>query len=367
MTPAKQCSTETTAGQWAALVFCVAGGLFSAAITATFNISFGAQFGPDIAFVFAFVALMVAGLPLIANASGGWSLGLRAVWLLAVALSLTAAASHVLEIQANAFGKVAAGKAKAGNHAADEQRARANLDRITETSTVAALAAQVETAEGRLNGEEATATAAGIACEKRKACKAAQADLQALRERHGQAVARDSYKAELAALKTASKAAEPVKTIGMGDSIQTLTGADAEAVNALTSVAVWTGVLALLEMASAVFSALAGRIIAGIAAARRLRRLAQAKAAKAEADPVPAEPVSIAPTKRDETLLRLQVMIYQAEGERLFLSGNAIADKLGVNRTTFRTWCQKWKRDGLIWTEGKGKKSAFCTVHRAAA
>ncbi len=366
--PAKY-SGASLIGQWAALAFCVAGGSASVAITAMFNVGFGLAFGQDIAAVFLFVAFMVAGMPLLAAYSGGWTIGLRGVWALALALSITAGASHVFEMQADAWGAAEAGKAKASNHAGDEQRARAALDRITETADVGALAAQVETAEGKLAEEAKAASDAKIECSKRKKCDAATMALQTLRERHGQAKARDEYKAELAALKAAGKASAPAKAIGMGESIAKLTGADAGRVNALVGAIVLSLVLALLEMSSSVFAGLAGKLGVSIAAAKRARRKAETltkaeKVAEAEA----AGEIVVAPkTAKDEALLKVQLMIFHAPGERLVMSQNAIAKAIGVNATTFRTWAAQWKRDGLIWIEGKGRKAALCTVRKAAA
>lgn len=369
MTVKRQYSGGSSFGQWAAASFCVAVASASVAITATFNISFGAAFGAEIQIVFIFVALIVGGAPLLANINGGWTLGLRAVWVLAVALSVTAASSHVLEVWADAQTVAEAGKAKAGNHAADEGRARKALDRITETADVASLAAQVATAEGKLAEETKAAKEAGIECSKRKKCDAATAALQALRDRHGQAIARDGYKAELASLKAAGAVVAPAKTTGMGESLHTLLGVDAAKANNFVGVLVLVLVLVLLELASATFSGMAGRLFGNIFAARKAAARAETltkaeKVAQAEA----AGELVVAPrTAKDETLLKVQLMIFHAPGERLVMSQNAIAKALGVNSTTFRTWAAQWKRDGVIWIEGKGRKAALCTVRKAAA
>jgi hypothetical protein len=256
-------------GQWAGMCFCVAVALAAASLTVTFNYNFGAQLGPDFAAVFVFVALIVVGLPLMANANGGWNIGQRVAWALAVALSVTAASSHILEMQANAWTAAEAGKTKAGNHAADEARARAALGRITETSTVSSLAAMVKAADGKHAEADTAAKKDKITCAERKVCRNALADLNALRDRLGQAEAREKLAADLASLSAAGQGVAPVKTLGMGESLATLIGVDAAKANNAIMVFVTVLILILLEVAAGVFSGEAGRQIAKIAAARR--------------------------------------------------------------------------------------------------
>ncbi len=365
----KQYSGGPTVGQWAAFLFCVACGASSVTITAIFNVGFGLAFGPEIAVVFLFVALMVAGCPLLANTASGWTLGLRGVWILALLLSLLAGSSHVFELQANAWSAVQAGKTKAGNHAEDEKRIRAALDRITETSAVDVLTSQEQAARDTLKAEEAKAAADKLICSQRKKCREAAEIARPLAERLGQAKARDAYKAELVALQAAGKGAEPVKTLGMGESIATFTGADAGLVNAFVGAVVLSLVLALLEMSSGYFFGLAGKLGREMSIARKAARKA-ATLTKAErvAEAEAAGELVVAPkTDKDEALLKIQLMIYHAPGERLVMSQNKIAETLGIRPTTLRTWAAQWKRDGLIWIEGKGRKAAICTVRKAVA
>lgn len=355
-------------GQWALLTFLVMAALAFGGITMKLNYEFGVQIdglaGSGRLFAVAFVAtdcLMIA-MPLIASTGGGWKMWQRMLFAISMALSLAAATSHLAEIITNAQNAANFSAGKAANNASDRNRVREDLARISELSTVASLQLLIPEAKGKLDAAKALAADAGIECSKRKACEKATATYTGLLERVGLAKARDELKAKLEALETAPGAA-PAKTLGMGEHIARLTGGDAGGISAWVFTIVLGLILLLLESAPPALAGEAGRRIAAMTGGRRPPGKPAARPQTGKIVHHVAAP-SIGRTKKDDALLRLQMMIHHAPTKELVAAYPTLAAEFGVVKSTAQKWVSEWEADGLIEVRSHGKAGSLFRAAR---
>jgi hypothetical protein len=354
-------STAASVGQWALLIFCVAATLVAGGATLHLNVTFGLQLGGIFAVAFGLADCFQIAMPIIANTGGGWKSWQRMIWVASVLLSVTAASSHLLEMFSNAYTATEAAGRSAADNRADRDRSRAELTRITELSTVAAIQMLIPAAKAKAADAEAEARDAGIGCSKRKACEKATAAHAALLERLGLAQRRDELKAQLAALEKAP-GAEPAKSLGMGENLAKLTGTDAGQTSNAIMIGVAVLILLMLQVAVSGLAGESGRRIAAMAGGRRppgkpAPRPQAAKIVRHAAPPIER-------TKKDDALLKLQMMIHHAPTGVLVAAYPTLADEFGVVKSTAQKWVGEWEAAGLIEVQSHGKAGSLFRAPR---
>jgi hypothetical protein len=214
--------------------------LAAGAISLSLNIAFGLQTSVVAALVFTLSDCAKIMLPMVSAALGRWELRRRMAWGVAVAISVTAALSSLLESEAQRLKD-----SEAASHLAQDARAginqvRQELAAIQEPLSATALRSLLKEAKAKAN-REASRGGCGPRCE------AARAEAARLVARLGMAERREELQAQLAgARKLAS--ANPETALGATDSLAALTGGDRTRIATLTSIAISIAMLIILEL-----------------------------------------------------------------------------------------------------------------------
>jgi hypothetical protein len=354
----KRQSAPPGLGQWllgvAALSISVAVG----SISLTFNFKFGLQAGFICACIFAVADIAKLSIPFMGEMFG-WRFGFgRAFNLTAYGVclvtSITCAGFHLIQDRAQERIDIARQESTLAGASADLDAARRDLAAITESSTVEALETQLASAKKLVDEAEKAAKDAGITCAQRTKCVAASAARDKLVERLGLAKRRDQLTASLKDAKGEASSVAP-KALGPADDIAALTGVSKTAAAIGVSLFLTLLQLFVLEVL-APFSGVAAMIFADAIGRRKAANAGQpVKAAK----PVMAEPKTL----KDKTLLRLQLMCWNAPGGVLITSKAALfqafqSDGLAVKRTAFYDWCREWTATGEIEVKDNGKRGS---------
>jgi hypothetical protein len=248
------------------------------------NLRFGAQFSAETAQIFAVSDIAKIILPVMA-AYIGWTTRQRIAWAVAIVISITAALSSLLQDQAQTMkdNQAISTTIESAQKAAD--RARRDLQAISETMSASALQDLV-TAKKEAAAREADRGFCGPKCE---GLKAEHAEMLA---RLGQAQHRDKLQAQLdeatAAIKTT-----PEKANGANDHLATFTGGDKALIASIVSALVSIAQLVILEFL-ATFSGDAGGTIRNAINAMRRNRTAT----RPQRDATPAQPAATPAPKR---------------------------------------------------------------------
>lgn len=233
------------------------------AISLGMNWTFGLQFGGWCAVIFGVSDCVKIALPVIAAALGAWDAKRRSAYVVALAISLVAAASSLLQGQAQVIRDRAAAEQTTKTAHAEIGRISVRLANITETMSPATLRALAADENAKADRE---AGRGGCG----KVCESYRATATAYVERMGQAEARAKLQEQLAAAK-ATIAATPDRAIGPADSLAAVTGGDRLQIATAFSIAVSIAQLIILELIAA-FSGDAGLLIRNaIVSARKFR------------------------------------------------------------------------------------------------
>lgn len=221
-------------------------------------------------------------LPIIA-AYIGWKKSHRVAWFFAIAISITAALSSLLQDYAQSMKDGQAVTRTIESAQKTAERARRELQAIDEGLTMKALQALADAKKAAAN-REAERGGCGQNCE------ALQAEHAALIARLGKAQRRDELQAKLDQA-NATIAATPEKANGPSDHLATLTGGDKVMIASIFSIVISIAQLVILELLAA-FSGDAGATIRNAISAMRRNRPAKrmqrdATAVQPDATPAP--------------------------------------------------------------------------------
>jgi hypothetical protein len=297
--------------------------LAAGAISLSLNIAFGLQTSVVAALVFALSDCAKIMLPMVSAALGRWDLRRRMAWGVAVAISVTAALSSLLESEAQRLKDSQAAMHLARDARAGIERAHQELATINEPLNVTALRSLLDEAWARAD-REAGHGGCGPKCE------AARAEAAQLVARLGMAERREALQAQLANAQRAART-NPEAALGASDTLAALTGGDKARIATLISIAISIAMLIILELL-ATFSG------DGAAILRRawIGRFATAQPAMPEAAAKPAKAVAnrayfLARLQRDFPALAARIEI----GE---LSVYRASIEAGLRKRPARNW-----------------------------
>jgi hypothetical protein len=214
--------------------------LAAGAISLSLNIAFGLQTSVLAALVFALSDCAKIMLPMVSAALGRWDLRRRMAWAVAVAISVTAALSSLLESEAQRLKDNDAAAHLARDARADIDRARQDLAAIKEPLSTPALRSLLDEAKARADRE-----AGRGGCGPR--CEAARAEAAQLVARLGMAERREAMQAQLVDARTAAMT-NPETALGASDTLAALTGGDRTRIATLISIAISIAMLIILEL-----------------------------------------------------------------------------------------------------------------------
>lgn len=272
------------AGQWLVGLLFGAIALYCGWISLQMNVRFGMQFSETTAQIFAVSDIAKIMLPIMA-AYIGWTRRQRIAWAVAIIISITAALSSLLQDQAQVIKDNQAISQTVESAQKTADRARREMQAISETMSVAALQALV-VAKNEAAEREANRGSCGPICE---GIKTEHAELLI---RLGQAQRRDSLQAQLDQA-TAAIAQTPEKANGPSDHLATLSGGDKLMIASVFSALVSVAQLVILEFL-ATFSGDAGATIRNAINAMRRNRPAK----RVQRVATPAQPVATPAPKR---------------------------------------------------------------------
>jgi hypothetical protein len=310
------------------------------------NYEYGAGISPELATVMVIAAVCVAALPAVA-AIFGWSSLLRTLTAVCVLLTCWAAINaYAQKMGAQILGRTAEA-AKYASAEKDQARARATLAAIKETADTATLERLIadagKTAEALEQGDTKKMGAASCF----KFCREAKAAHAALLDRLAEAKTRDAAKAELAEAKTDAEAG-PSEASMVATWIAARTNRDAADI-ARTIALVMTILGILVTQGVALLAHTAVKLIGSGVKSRRQ---------SAEDQPEPAATETPAVMTEAAALDWLRQRIRTSQGTYI-ASGNKIADEIGVARSTFAKWVQRWIESGALTVVRSGRRTEF--------
>ncbi|MGF1619646.1 MAG: hypothetical protein ACFCUR_03420 [Rhodomicrobiaceae bacterium] len=268
-------------GHWCLGVLFALLALAAGAISLSLNITFGLQTSVIAALIFALSDGAKILLPMVSAALGRWDLRRRMAWGVAVAISVTAALSSLLESEAQRLKDSEAASQLARDARAGIDRARQDLAAIKEPLSATALRSLLDEATTRADRE-----AARGGCGPR--CEAARAEAAQLVARLGMAERREELQTQLSDPKRAAKT-NPETALGATDTLAALTGGDRARIATLTSIAISIAMLIILELL-ATFSGDAAAVLRRAWSARPVHATPPQSEKPAPADAVPAKP-----------------------------------------------------------------------------
>lgn len=321
-------------GQWFLLISVTIVALAAAGTSMVLSVSFGLKLGVVIAIVFGLADFMKVFIPLSSYAQGGMSGKQKAVWVVAVALAVIAAGSHLLEKQGARFQHALSSNRVVTNTRADQDRLRARLAEIKETMAVSAARDLALTTGKSLTEAKAAVKKLGIECALRKTCNAIDVAHTAAKQRLADAEARDALQAELAAIKT-DVAQDTVETAGAGAQLGVMLGTDAARTSGIIEFVLAALALLFLEVLAAYAAVEAGKRIGAMA---KLLTTPTIKVKVSVCDPTQG-------MSKDEILRAVQAAYLAAEE---MPSTRQLAKRFGKSNSTLAGWIVEWKEKGLL-------------------
>jgi len=323
------------------------------------NVEYGQNISTEMALA---LGVFGAAIGIIPFASGfvGWNRVFTAAFAVCVAITVYASATAYLNKQGENIVH-AADKATAHKSAlADASAARAELSNIREKGDVAALTAALKLAQNRARTEEANG-----GCGER--CRTAYASAASLLERIANAKARDAAQKRLIVAKADVAKGGAMVDAGAELIARQIGGEPANIAQTLS--AIMAGLVIIATQLVAACGHQAARLISsGLGAI-----FTASKKPKAKAQTSP--PLQKGKGGRKANITReqaLEILRKQAEaaGGQIIASGAAIAQSLGVGRSTVcdpkKGWLAYWQKTGLITVESKGRKTALTITAKAA-
>lgn len=373
------------------------GGIAGAALRVDIlnNYEYGASVSAELATVMVIAAVCVGALPAIAGVFG-WSWLLRGLTGFCVVLTCWAAVNAYANKMGHEILKQTGAQEQYVGAKADQERARATLDRIKETADTATLerliaedkkSAEVVALERRIAKAKAEYEAIEESDTRKmgkkscfRACRETKgehstlldrlaeakakdaADHKALLDRLADAKARDSAKAELAKAKGEAKAG-PAEASMVATWIATRTEQNAADIARTISLVMTIASIIVTQGVALLAHPAANLVFGGVKAHRVPRDDDPGRGTVPEIRP--RRPVSAAAIKnatiRNEfdafefTLGKLR----SAPGRVYRGSANQLADEAGVARSTFASWVQRWVAEGRIETLRQGRITEF--------
>ena len=320
------------------------------------NLHYFQSVNAELADILAMSAVIAFLLPALATIRG-WSKSAAAFTTLCVAIACWSS----LNVYLSALGQDILDKKATASRYEDSRAkvtfARGKLAQIAEQADAATLDAMAQAAKSRAEDlEEAdTRRMGGKACFSK--CQAAGKDHEALLGRFANAKARDLARADLDRAEADAEAVRPAEASALAAKIATQTGGDA------TDIALWiaigTAMAGIAVTQGALLLAHSGVSLIASGGSQMLRqRKSSALERKAETIRPSPEPAQGPPRRgRKASTTReqaLEILRNHAKmnGGALFASKAAIADALGVSRTTAcdprKGWVAHWERTGAI-------------------
>lgn len=270
-------------GQYVLAVILGVLALAAGGISLSMNVAFGLKTGLVMAAIFALSDGAKIILPMIDAALGGSTLKRSLTYWTAVAISVLAATSYLLETQASRLLHAEKATEAASDARADAERIRGELALISEPLGVSALE-KLEKAKREAADREAGRGYCGPKCEGLKT------EADALLERLGQAKRRADLEAQLAAT-VQTVEATPAEALGSADTLAALTGGDKAEIAQQEAIVKAILMLAILELI-AMFSGDAGNLFM-----RTWRARQAARRQVTEADEIETKASEISPKK----------------------------------------------------------------------
>lgn len=349
--------TPPSAGQYANALLWTSIAATGSGASLYLNTTFGWQYGVIAAVGFGLADLGFFSTSLVVRQAQGWKIKLRAMQAVFLALSIIAAASHLLEIFEQRANEAAAIAAKIETARQKETAARGELARISETGDAKALEAEHKALTDRVTLE----TAQG-GCMKK--CKEAGDKATALLPRIGAAKRRDELNASLT---QASQivAETPKQAVGGIATLAKLTGISEEEIGARAVAIIMAGLLLAFLLAS-MMAEDAGEMWAKIIEQRRAcreSRIAPKNFTPTVVASIAAQPgqVTLSQPKsvEEEMLITVQMLVMHSPGQQLRTSIRKLAEHLQVARATLQDWMQKWRDEGKISYRTAGNETIF--------
>lgn len=346
----KLSSTMPAWAQWVLGIFfglaCLTAGLASMWM----NVRFGLQTSEIMGAIFGFSDVMKITLPA-AAAIIGWQTKTKAVYWGAAAFSVFCALNYLAETQGNLLLASQHRSAMIAQDGQEIAKTQALLAKITEqlgSQELDSLHKQKTAAVSR----ETNRGGCG------KTCEGLQVEADALLLRLGEAKRREALEAKLEDL-TSHLRDSPETTVGSISVIAALTGIGKDKIGMGLTIAVSLFALFLLEV-TAMMSGEAMTIL-------RNAYAASGKTAKSrQRQPVTLELVE-EPVKmtKEIALAKVQMKIFHSPGKMLISSRRALAEELGVAKSTFNDWCNEWQAEGLVITKKRGNDTVFAAQEAA--
>lgn len=318
-------------GQWLMLTGSLGVALVAAGASMYISVGFGMKMGVILGVVFGLADFLKVYMPLSAYAQGGLTGWRHKIWLVAISLAVTAAVFHLVEMQGAKFQSALTANRQVETAIAEQTKIRADLERITETISVAAAFDLVEGAKKSFASAEKMVKELGIECAIRKACREAEAKLTAAKTVLANAEARDALQFQLANLKAKPK--QDIEVFGPAKQLAAIMGWDEVRTASVTILILSIMAIVLLEVAAAGMAIDAGKRIA-----------AMAKSIERRPDPTK---VDLSVDRSNKAVILAAVQAAYAAADEL-PSQRQLAKRFGVKPSTFGDWMLDWKAKGLL-------------------
>ena len=317
------------------------------------NVTFGLTIGAGMALVFGLSDCVKIIVPLMSSTVGGWTIKRRLAWTVAAVISVIAATSYLLEMQATNLLQSQARDAMISETRSEIKEMRGELSLISEPLSAATLR-KLEKEKRDAADREAARGSCGPICER------LNGEANKFLERIGVANRRDHLEAQIA--KAREKAdSVPVKATGASNVLAHLTGLEQ------AQVATWTSIIAavlaiVMTEIVAMFSSDAGSILRQWWKKRKGKSRPMTVASTAQVDKLD----KTSKMTRERALLAVQTMIWSAPGRILIMSQRSLAEHLGVSPSTLHDWLKKdWLVNGKLKAEGNGTSMKLTTAEAA--
>ncbi len=347
----KLSSTMPAWAQWVLGIFLSGAVLFAGGATMAMNVIFGLQYSLILGVIFGFADLLKVAMPAVAIFVG-WRWEIKTIRYSAVIFSIFCALNHLAETQGNAMlgsQHRSAMIERAEQEATTLQGQIDQIDEVLGSQELGALHQQKLDAVSRETGRGGCG----------KTCEALQVEADALLVRLGKAKRREQLETTVAeAVKTLK--ATPEKTIGSVAVIVYLTGIDKSSVSTTITIVSSLFALFLLEV-TALLSGYAMTILRNAYAASKTKPV-KTSAHHAETLDAIDEPGKMT---KEIALHKMQMKIFHSPGKMLVSSRRALAEELGVAKSTFNDWCNEWQTAGLVITSKRGNDTVFAAQDAA--
>lgn len=329
--------------QWVLGIFiaiiCLGAGLASMGM----NVKFGLQFSPIMGAIFGLSDVLKVSLPAVAIVAG-WQWQTKTLYYGAAVFSIFCALNYLAETQGNTLletkhRNAMLKDAKIEMDAAHQQIAK--IDELLGSTELTKLHQQKMNAVSR----ETERGGCGPKCE------ILQREADALLDRLGNAKRRENLEAQAENAARMLKAS-PEKTVGSVGIIAELTGVGKEQIGTGFTIISSIFAIALLELAAM----LSSNAIVVLRSASGAKKKKPARSAKTSSDVKAEEPTKMT---KEIALEKVQLKIFHSPGRMLICSRRALAEELGVAKSTFNDWCNQWEKNGSVITRKRGNDTEF--------